>query len=70
MLPSFIQNYGIDRLFYFNAASWSIFFEIAVNFLFLGALRHLSLAPLFSLSCMLPCCWRWPATRTAAWTAD
>lgn len=52
MLPSFIQNYGVDRLFYFNAASWSIFFEIAVNFLFLGALRHLSLAPLFSLSCM------------------
>lgn len=52
MLPSFIQNYGVDRLFYFNAASWSIFFEITVNLLFLGILRHLGLVPLFSLSCL------------------
>lgn len=50
MLPSFVQNYGIDRLFYFNAASWSIFFELAVNLVFLVALRHLSIKPLLLLS--------------------
>ncbi len=52
MLPSFIQNYGVDRLFYFNAASWSIFFEITVNLLFLGILRHLRLSTLCALSCI------------------
>ena len=50
MLPSFAQNYGVDRLFYFNAASWSIFFELTVNLVFLVALRHLSLKLLLLLS--------------------
>jgi len=50
MLPSFLQTYGVDRLFYFNAASWSIFFEIAVNIVFIAGLRRLSLAPLLVLS--------------------
>ena len=52
ILPSFLQNYGIDRLFYFNGASWSIFFEFAVNLVFLVGLRHLSLRPLLLLSAL------------------
>ncbi|MFT3850650.1 MAG: acyltransferase [Propionivibrio sp.] len=50
MLPSFVQSYGVDRLFYFNAASWSIFFELAVNLVFIAGLRRLGLKPLLALA--------------------
>ena len=50
MLPSFFQVYGVDRLFIFNGASWSVFFEFVVNLVFFAVLRGLSLKPLIALS--------------------
>lgn len=34
LVPNFIYPYGIDSLFPFNGATWSIFFEFYVNMLF------------------------------------
>jgi peptidoglycan/LPS O-acetylase OafA/YrhL len=53
MLPSFLKIYGIDRLFIFNGASWSVFFEFVVNLVFFAVLRGLSLKPLLALSAVL-----------------
>lgn len=53
MLPSFFQAYGVDRLFLFNGASWSVFFEVVINLVFFAALRRLSLKPLITLSIAL-----------------
>ncbi|MEO8411786.1 MAG: acyltransferase [Propionivibrio sp.] len=50
MLPSFFAPYGVDRLFLFNGASWSVFFEVLVNLLFFAALRGLPLRALLALS--------------------
>lgn len=49
MLPSFFQAYEVDRLFLFNGASWSVFFEMLVNLLFFAGLRGLRLRPLLFL---------------------
>ena len=50
MLPSFFAVYGIDRLFIFNGASWSVFFELAINLVFFATLRGLSLKRLLGLA--------------------
>jgi peptidoglycan/LPS O-acetylase OafA/YrhL len=50
MLPSFFQAFGVDRLFLFNGASWSVFFELAINIVFFAVLRGLSLKSLSILS--------------------
>ena len=50
MLPSFMAPYGVDRIFLFNGASWSVFFEVVVNLLFFAVLRKLRLSALLGLS--------------------
>ena len=50
MIPSFLKIYGVDRLFFFNAASWSVFFELVVNLVFFAGLRRLSLKPMLALT--------------------
>lgn len=50
MIPSFFQAFGVDRLFLFNGASWSVSFELAVNIVFFAVLRGLSLRSLSVLS--------------------
>ena len=50
MLPSPLQAFGIDRLFFFNGASWSVFLEMAINLVFLVVLRRLPLKPLLFLA--------------------
>jgi peptidoglycan/LPS O-acetylase OafA/YrhL len=50
MLPSFFHAYGVDRLFLFNGASWSVFFEVFINIVFFAILRKLSLRPLLILT--------------------
>ena len=52
MLPSFFKLYGVDRLFLFNGASWSVFFEVLINLLFFAVLRRLSLKPLLGLTAL------------------
>ncbi|HEU0125130.1 MAG TPA: acyltransferase, partial [Flavobacterium sp.] len=41
MWPGVTQSYAIDRLFLFNGASWSVFFELLVNIFFFLVLRRL-----------------------------
>lgn len=53
MIPSFYPPFGIDRLFLFNGASWSVSFEMAVNILFFALLRKLSLRTLCPLAAVL-----------------
>lgn len=50
MLPSPFQSYGIDRLFVFNGASWSVFLEVVINLVFFALLRRLQLKPLLALT--------------------
>lgn len=50
MFPSLFQAFGVDRLFLFNGASWSVFFELAINIVFFAVLRGLSLRSLSVLS--------------------
>ncbi|MDP1664539.1 MAG: acyltransferase [Methylobacter sp.] len=41
MLPSFFQPYSIDRLYIFNGAAWSIFFELMINIVYFVFFRRL-----------------------------
>lgn len=41
MLPSFFQPYTIDRLYIFNGAAWSIFFELMINIVYFVFFRKL-----------------------------
>ena len=41
MLPSFFQPYSIDRLYIFNGAAWSIFFELMINIVYFIFFRKL-----------------------------
>jgi peptidoglycan/LPS O-acetylase OafA/YrhL len=50
MLPSFFHAYGVDRLFLFNGASWSVFFEVLINIAFFAVLRKLNLGALLILT--------------------
>ena len=49
MLPSFFQAYSIDRLFIFNGAAWSIFFELLVNIVYFISFRRWKNKPLLCL---------------------
>jgi peptidoglycan/LPS O-acetylase OafA/YrhL len=40
MLPSFFQPYAIDRVYIFNGAAWSIFFELMINIVYFICFRR------------------------------
>lgn len=61
MLPSFFQPYSIDRLYIFNGAAWSIFFELIINIVYFIFFRKLLNKYLFIVLLLSWCALFWSA---------